>query len=835
MASDPTCELCGLRCERQPITRLLQGREARFCCVGCMNVYSILLETGVIATGQDFRQTEIFRRSLELGLISNPEEQDAAQPFEANARTSEVVLQVSGMWCTSCAWLIEHALRRLPGVASAEVMFASDLAKVKYCPQYLPAETLVRRIGELGYSASEYTGSSDAAQAETRDLLLRLGIAAFLWANVMAFSTILYVGYFEQIARSASRLLPFVLMALTTPLVFYCAYPILRAALTGVRHLQLRMDTLLAMGILAAYGFSTVQAVRGGTHVYFDTAAAIVTLVLMGKLIERSAKERAARSIAVLYRLMPKKARLLSGGIERFVAIDGLLPDDVFVVKAGERVPADGIIIDGQTHADESLLTGESTPVAKRTGDEVVSGSLNLGGIIRVRAVRVGGESVLAQIIRLVEHALSTRAPFERGVDRVSRAFVPAVVVLSAALFTALVLRGANPADALLRAISVLVIACPCALGLATPLAITAAVGSASQHGILVCDSGVLETIRRLDVVVLDKTGTVTRGDFRVLDAAMAEQQALVASVGSSVPAASFAVNTFHDWIPLLAAVELYSEHPLGMAVVNCARERGARIAEASGIEVRKGAGITGTVSGRRIFIGNRRLAEEMTGPVSGATLSRAAEWQESGLTVMYFGADENLAGVFACGDEIRPDAADTVRELKARGISVRVVSGDSEPTTAAVAAQIGADGYIAEAAPAAKTHVVEQLQREGKCVAMIGDGVNDAPALAQADLGIALGSGADIAMKAAPVVLMTGSLRKIVDTFEVAAKASRIVRQNLFWAFFYNVLGITLAVAGVLTPIFAAGAMLLSSACVVGNSMRLTRAEGGSDNRANG
>lgn len=804
--------------------------------MGCANVYAILLESGVIAAGQNIRETEVFRRSLELGLISNPGAPSAPSiGIDPRAPTAEMLLQVNGMWCSACAWLIEHALRAVPGVVAADVFFASDLAKVRYCPQILPPGSISARIAKLGYQASEYGSENTNAKSEAHDLLLRLGVAAFLWANIMAFSTILYVGYFEQIALSASRILPYVLWALATPLVFYCAWPILRTAAIGFGNRQIRMETLLALGILAAYLLSAAQTLRGQTHVYFDTAAAIVTLVLAGKLIERTAKDRAARSIGQLYRLMPRKVRILSIAGERFVAIDALEPGQVFVVKAGERIPADGIVVQGETHADESLLTGEARPVAKRPGSTVVSGSLNAGSVIEVRAARTGDESALAQIIRLVERALSTRAPIERAVDRVARVFVPAVVLLALGEFAVLLVLHGSVVAAMLRATTILVIACPCALGLATPLAITAAVGSASQEGLLITDSRVLETMGKIDVVVLDKTGTVTCGDFQLTEFALLAskvQTMALAACGSSAGVCTELTNSedsfVADCLPLLSGVEAYSEHLLAKAVQQYARERRVNAAEATEVQIHKGEGISGVVQGKRIFIGNRQLMTSSSVSLDAEALGRAEEGQHAGQTVAFFAWDGAVQGLLAFGDKIKPGAAEMVQQLRRRGCTLQLVSGDAWATTAFVAGQIGVKDFTAEASPATKARIVAELQQAGKRVALIGDGVNDAPALAQADLGIALGTGADIAMGAAPVVLMSGSLSRVEDAFRLAAKTRRVVRQNLFWAFFYNTAGITLALTGILTPIFAAAAMLLSSTSVVANSMRLTRkAEG--------
>jgi heavy metal translocating P-type ATPase len=809
---DP-CGLCELACGRQPLVRSFDGSPIAFCCLGCANVYAILNESGVLASGQSIRETDIFRRSLELGLISNPgDEKESEASFDPNAPTREVLLQIGGMWCSACGWLIEHALRKVRGVVSAEVFFASDFAKVRFCPQLLPPDAIADRIAQLGYRASEYTGEESPARADIHDLLLRLGVAAFLWANIMAFSVILYVGYFEQIAPSASRILPYLLLSLATPLVFYCAYPILRSAVFGLCNLQVRMEVLLSLGILTAYLLSVAQTLRGQTHVYFDTAAAIVTLVLVGKLIERAAKENAARSIATMYKLMPKKARLLVQGDEHFVSIDALEPGMEFLVKAGERIPADGILLEGETEADESLLSGEAAPVHKEAGDTVVSGSLNAGGTIRVRALRTSEDSALVRIVRLVERALTQRAPIERTVDLVSRVFVPLIVILAVADFAGLMAMHSGLAVALLRATSILVIACPCALGLATPLAITTALGHASRQGILVSDSRVLEAMGKIDVVVLDKTGTVTFGDFRLLEFDLASHQA------------NAKADFISEHLPVLAGIELASEHLLGRAVVQYAHEHNVRPLDVEEVDVCKGQGITAVCRGRRFFIGNLKLATALDVQVEARAQRLAEEWQRAGRTVAYFGQECELLGLLAFGDRIKPSAAEMIQSLRRRGLAIKLVSGDAGPTTARVAARIGIDDFVAEVSPEGKAALVQTLQRTGKRVAVIGDGVNDAPALANADLGIALGTGADIAMSAAPVVLMSSSLEKVEETFELAARATRVVRQNLFWALFYNAGGIALALSGLLNPIFAAGAMLFSSTSVIANSMRLGR-----------
>ena len=783
------CGLCGLDCGPKPLAARFAGSDLRFCCAGCLNVYSILSESGVLASGQDFRDSELYRRSLKLGLISNRESQSAAGIPE-DAETREAVYHVGGMWCASCAWLIEHALSKERGVRSAEVLFASDLLRVRYCPQYLPPERIALRVESLGYRASEHTGDNEQSDAERRDLLLRLGIAAFLSLNVMTFSLVVYASYFGRVTASFGSYVPFLLMALATPSVFYCAAPILRIAWRGALARSLRMESLLALGILTAYGYSAVQAFLGTNYIYFDTACAIVTLVLTGKVIERAAKEKTARAVTLLYRLMPRKARVAVEGRETFVSVEALQPGTVFLVKSGERIPADGVVLEGRSHADESVLTGESAPRSKGPGDAVVCGSLNTGGVLRVTATRTAAESTLAQVIRAVEQALASRTEVERTVDRVSRAFTPAVLLISALTFAGWYWRSGHPAPALMHAIAVLVIACPCALGIATPLALTCAVAAASRRGILVSDTRVLETIRRVDVMVLDKTGTVTEGNFALLETAGDASRMMA-----------------------LAALESCSEHPLARAVT---RSHTASAA-AHDLELRDGAGIAGTVEGERYFIGSRRMAGDVS-----AFEAQAQQWQERGHTVAFFGWGGETRGACAFGDRIRPDAVALCEELRRRGIRTLLVSGDARSTTAFVASAIGVAEFVSDALPSEKAALIQRLRREGAVVAMIGDGVNDAPSLAQADLGIALGSGADIAMQAAPLVIMSGSLTAVTATLDLARRAFRIVRQNLFWAFAYNAVGIALAIAGVLNPILAAGAMVLSSLSVIGNSRRL-------------
>jgi Cu2+-exporting ATPase len=423
----PICDLCGAAAARRPQLQAFRGEERRFCCTGCLNVYAILLESGAIEAGLDLRSTDIFLESQRLGLLGRPEEDDGMAVPEG-AETKETLYHLSGMWCAACGWVVEHALRRERGIVGAEVLFTSDLLKVTYCPQLVPPGIVADRVKSLGYRAVEFGTEREGDRREWQDMLLRLGIAFGMWMNVMLFSLVIYASYWEGISPWAQRAVPFILMGLSLPAVLYSAWPIHRIAWFGLRTGHLRMEALISTGVLAAFVYSSAQAFLGGRHFYFDTACAIVTLVLTGKALERNAKDRSARAIAMLHRLLPKKVRLRVEGQERFVAIEALEPGTLFLVKPGERIPADGVVVEGQSAVDESVVTGEADPRAKGPGDPVVCGSLNTAGVLEIRATRCGEDSTLAQIVKSVQAALASKSPLERLVDRVSRGFIPAVL-----------------------------------------------------------------------------------------------------------------------------------------------------------------------------------------------------------------------------------------------------------------------------------------------------------------------------------------------------------------------------------------------------------------------
>jgi P-type E1-E2 ATPase len=636
----------------------------------------------------------------------------------------------------------------------------------------------------FGYQASKPLHAVDREAAESRDLLRRFGVAAFSWLLVTTASPVLNSGYVEPFSESLRNYLPFLL---ASTIALYCGYPIHRSAWMDLRDLRLGIDGLLSLAVLSASLFSVVQAFRRASPVPVSTAGAIVTLALAAKLVERIARNRSSRWVRWLHQISPNEVRLLAEGLECLVPADSLNPGQVFLVKAGERFPADGRIEAGTSHADESWLTGESHPVRKQGGDCVIAGGLNLDGVLHVRATHTGTERTLTRVLALAEHALRNRSPLERRVDRVSALLIPNAIVFALLVCGICWIGGFTDfGTALMRAIAVLVVACPCALALGTPLAAVAALGAASRRGVLITDTQVLETLGRVDRAVLDKTGTMTDGRFELLGCEMvadycsspAWMQANSANseLDPLPPDFPFELlsTSYEQAFELLASLEQYSDHPLG--------QDDAR------------------------------------------TELVARRWESEGRTVTFFGWDGGLHGCLAFGDAPRRNASSLVADLKRRGIAVELVSGDSRATTEAIARQLGNESYYAELLPVQKAELIRELKKNGALIAMVGDGVNDAPALAAADLGIAMGGGTDIAANEASVILLNGDLRKIPGIFDIAHKATTVIRQNLFCALFCNTVGMALAVSGILNPTAAAVLMVLSSVSLAVNSLRLSR-----------
>ena len=722
--------------------------------------------------------------------------------FSVSGETARLV--IGGMTCATCATRLERVLRAVPGVTTAQVNLATETATVAFVSGVAAVGDLVAAVQRAGYEATPATSSADRqASAERQEsvrdrraLLLLLGAAALTLPLVAPMAVALF---------EVRWMLPgWLQLVLATPVQIVAGARFYRGAYRALRGGAANMDVLVALGTSAAYGLSVALLVGGSRHLYFEGAAAVISLVLLGKWLERRAKRSTTRAIRALMALRPQTARVLRDGREVEVAAEAVGRGDVVVVRPGERVPVDGVIRRGESHLDESLITGESLPVSRGPDQTVTGGSINGEGLLHVEATRVGDESMLSRIIALVEGAQASKAPIQRIVDRVAAVFVPVVMVAAALTFLGWLAVGGDPVAALVNAVSVLVIACPCALGLATPTALMVGTGAAARAGILIKDAEALETTRSVEVVVFDKTGTLTEGQPTVRE--------VVALQGAA-----------DDLLALTASAQQGSEHPLAHAVVKHAAARGIDLRQPDAVRAVPGRGIEATVDGRALRIASRRfVGEAFIDLGTGDATAQALEAQ--GLSVMWVTDDDVVLGVIGVGDKVRDGAAAAIARLHAAGLETVMLSGDNR-TAAGVAAQaLGIGRVIAEVLPEDKAREVETLRQGGQVVAMVGDGVNDAPALAAADVGFAMATGTDVAMHTAGVTLMRPDPALVADAWSVSRATTRKIRQNLFWAFFYNVVGIPLAALGFLSPMLAGAAMAMSSVSVVGNALTLRR-----------
>ena len=731
-------------------------------------------------------------------------------------------LPITGMTCASCANRIERRLNEIDGV-TASVNYATEKARVDFQAGAVDPEQLVAAVASAGYQATLPTtqpaagDDAEAAPDETAPLRRRLLLSAALSAPVLLLAMIpaLQFDNFQWLS-----------LTLISPVVVWGAWPFHRAAWANLRHGAATMDTLVSVGTLAAWGWSLYALFLGDAgmndmrmafellpgrdasadQIYLETAGVVTTFLLAGRFFEANAKRRAGAALTALLELGAKEVALLDAdGAERRVPADRLAVGDRFVVRPGEKVATDGIVEEGVSALDMALLTGESLPVEVAPGATVTGATVNLGGRLVVRATRVGADTALGQIARLVEDAQTGKAPIQRLADRISGVFVPVVIALAAATLAFWLAMGEGSTFAFTAAVAVLIIACPCALGLATPTALLVGTGRGAQLGLLIKGPEILESTRRVDTVVLDKTGTVTSGRMALLDVTVADGVARA------------------DALRLVGALEDASEHPIGRAIAAAAAAEGP-LPAVTGFQNLEGLGVAGTVEGRVLVVGRPALLAER-GLVLGPQLDqarRAAE--EQGRTAVVAGWEGRAAAVLVVADTVKPSSAEAVAALKALGLRPVLLTGDNAATARAVAAEVGIDEVIAEVLPAGKVDVVRRLQAEGRVVAVVGDGVNDAPALAQADLGLAIGTGTDVAIEASDLTLVTGDLRAAADAIRLSRATLRTIKQNLAWAFGYNVAAIPLAAAGLLSPVLASLAMVFSSVSVVANALRLRR-----------
>jgi Cu+-exporting ATPase len=734
---------------------------------------------------------------------------------------ASVRLGIDGLRCASCVSMIEDALHATPGVLRASVNVNAAEATVDYLPSMTNLAQLKAAVASAGYAAVKAHSDEpvDAERAardkEYRELRDRFIVAAVLAAATLALAFARFIPGLKEISQRVNWIIQF---ALTTPVLVWSGSRFFVGGWRAFRHRTADMNTLIALGTGAAYIYSIVATLFPGLfpedlrEVYFDTTAVIIALILLGQVLEARAKGQTNEAIKKLMGLQAKTARVVRDGQEIDIPVEEVLVGDVVIVRPGEKVPVDGIVVEGRSAVDESMITGESLPVSKESGDEVIGATINKTGAFRFRATKVGKDTALAQIIQLVQDAQGTKAPIQRMADVVSSYFVPIVIVVAILSFVAWFDLGPEPplTHALIAAVTVLIIACPCALGLATPTSIMVGTGKGAENGILIRSAEALETAHKISAIVLDKTGTITVGKPSLTDVV----------VRNGIPES--------ELLQLAATVERSSEHPLAQAIVDGARDRGLVLSDPQDFDAIPGHGVQAFVNGRQVALGNLKMMQRLGAKV-GSLVEVGQRLADDGKTPMFVAVNGQAAGVIAVADTVKEDSAQAIAALQQLGLEVIMLTGDNQRTADAIARQVGVDRVLAEVLPEDKAHQVHLLQAEGKTVAMVGDGINDAPALAQADVGLAIGTGTDVAIEASDITLIKGSLRGVTLAIELSKATMRNIKQNLFGSFIYNTLGIPVA-AGLLypffgillSPIIASAAMALSSVTVIGNALRL-------------
>ncbi len=810
MAIDP---VCGMIVDEQkaPATAVHEGTTYYFCAPGCKRTFEKDPEA-VLKSGPK-------GMAVPVQMVTMMPSRTKPAPAKAvpSVKPVSLTIPIEGMSCASCVAKIEHGLSEVPGVVQASVNLATEKATVEYQPGVAGPAAFEEAIRSLGYTPVMPTAreTETPASKEGRKQAVYRSLRARFWFAAALTVPVMILGMSEHLRLPISQPVSFWLqLLLTTPIQFWAGWQFYKGAWAVARHGTTDMNTLIAVGTTAAYGYSVaatlapgIFAAAGATpQVYFDSSAAIVTLILLGRLLEARAKGRASEALTRRIGLQSKQARVIRDGRELDIPIEAVRVGDVVIVRPGEKVPVDGVIMEGNSSLDESMLTGESMPVEKGPGERVIGATLNRTGSFRFAATQVGADTALARIVRLVEEAQGSKPPIARLVDQVASVFVPIVIAIALLTFGLWFAFGPAPAftPALLNFVAVLIIACPCALGLATPTSIMVGIGRGAEHGILIRSGAALEQARTLTTVVLDKTGTLTKGELTV-------KEIVVRKEGWSR----------EKLLQIAASAEQGSEHPIGEAIVKTARDANVSLETPKDFAAVPGHGIRATVQGEPVRVGNLRLMEADGLPVVGleAEVKRLAE---AGLTPMFVAVGASVVGVVAVADQVKEHAREAVAALKGLGLEVVMITGDNPRTAAAVAKEVGIERVLAEVLPDAKAREVKRLQGEGKKVAMVGDGINDAPALAQADVGIAIGAGADVALEAADITLVGGHLRGVATAIALSRATMRNIKQNLFAAFIYNIVLIPVAALGWLNPILAAGAMGASSVSVVSNALRL-------------
>ncbi|MGB9081767.1 MAG: heavy metal translocating P-type ATPase metal-binding domain-containing protein [Desulfuromonadaceae bacterium] len=795
------CSHCGISFRWKAIVSPADDEgQNLFCCRGCQGAYRMICDAGLESF---YDRSDRAAPTVAAAITSSYTEASLSQHIVSEGDCCRIDILVSGITCPSCVWLLERMLGRTPGVAYVSISYSGGIASIRFDPERAQPLELFSVIARLGYTPRPYSAdqSEKNARRERDDLLLRFGTALFLTMQLMAYSYALYAGYFQGISGAMKQFLQYVSLLVTTPVVFYSGWPFIVGAWRSLKTAAPGMDLLIALGALSAW-FYSVWATYAGGETYFESAAMIVTFVLIGRLLELSVRRRAMSGISSLYAAAPQRATLVAEGGNRIVDVDEVRPGDLLLVRQGERFPVDCLIVGGETEVDQSLATGESVPVLLLSGDEVRSGCVNVAAPVTVQALRPAGQSYLMRVASLVQMAQAGKPKLQQLADRVSGWFVPAVILLALLVCAGrLLVLGESAGAAIMSALSVVLIACPCAMGLAVPAAVLAACSRSASLGIILRGGDVIERLASVDSALFDKTGTITCGLPGVVRL----------ETCSGYDAAAV--------LQAAATVEEQASHPIARAIVQHAAEHGYRPEACRDFRSIPGRGISGVLpNGERVFCGSELFLQEQGIPTEGA------RQHDSSATAVMVAIDGRLAGCVLLSDRLREGAEGVVSRLAAERINISLISGDHQGTVDRIAAEIGVSSAFGGMTPDQKLGRVTALQQSGRRVLMVGDGVNDAPALAAATVSCSLSGSSDIALENADVIITGDDISRIATAYRISRAAMKIIKQNLAWAFVYNIIGIPLATSGLLTPVYAAVAMTASSLLVSLNSLRLMR-----------
>ncbi len=777
----------------------INGESKLFCCHGCLGVYELIHSNSLDAFYNQRCDWQPGPPATGVKLQASA----FSDTVTISGREHRIELLLSGIRCASCVWLIEKFLMKINGLLSVRVNYATHKATITWSAEQVSLEAILNAIRSIGYlpHPCHGNGSADMFAREKQELLLRFGTAGFFSMQLMLFTTALYAGFFEGIEERYRLAFQLISWALATPVLFYSGYPFLSSALRSLRRLTLNMDVLVALGALSAYSYSIAMIFYGG-EIFFDTASMIITFILLGRFLEAGSRLKAGNAIAELAELQPHEAlRVEKSGETSMVPVASVQTGEMIEIIPGDRIPLDGRVVDGEAEVNEAVLTGESNPVLKAVGSDVFAGSFSMNGRLRIQVTGNAANTLLARIIRTVEDAQARKAPIQGIADKTAGYFVPATIILALATFLYWKLTSANTVTALMNAVSVLVIACPCALGLATPLAILVGTTTAGKRGILVKGGDIFETVSKTTTVVLDKTGTITTGKPSMTD--------------------------LHDYglTPTLmqhvASLEAASEHPTGRALV--AAWQGERLTVTQ-FRATPGRGVSGVIDGALWRAGSKAFMDEEGVQMEREQIAHTASLEAEGKTVVMVACGNKLAGVIGMIDDLRPDALPLIEGLRKKGFALMMLTGDNRGVANYIAARCGITDVQAGLGPLEKAAVIRALKAKGACVMMVGDGINDAPALTEADIGVTLGHASAIALESASVAILNDDLRLINTLIKSSSRCFSIIRQNLLWAFSYNLIALPLAVSGVLHPIISALLMVTSSLVVVSNSLRLKK-----------